>query len=46
MLGRHDLLLMPTLPLRATRIPEPGAPRMEFIQRAFEMLPNTRRRST
>jgi amidase len=40
-LGRHDLLLMPTLPLRATKIPEPGAPRMESIQRAFEMLANT-----
>jgi amidase len=40
-LGRYDLLLMPTLPMRATRIPEAGAPRMEIIQRAFEMLPNT-----
>jgi amidase len=37
----YDLLLMPTLPLRATQIPKPGAPRMETIQRAFEMLPNT-----
>ena len=37
----HDLLLMPTLPLKATPIPAPGAPRMEVIQRAFEMLPNT-----
>jgi amidase len=27
--------------MRATRIPETGAPRMEIIQRAFEMLPNT-----
>jgi amidase len=40
-LGRYDLLLMPTLPMRATRIPVAGAPRMEIIQRAFEMLPNT-----
>ena len=32
---------MPTLPMRATKIPAAGAPRMEFIQRAFEMLPNT-----
>ena len=40
-LGRYDLLVMPTLPMRATRIPEAGAPRMEIIQRAFEMLPNT-----
>jgi amidase len=37
----HDLLLMPTLPLTATPIPKPDAPRMEVIQRAFEMLPNT-----
>jgi len=37
----YDLLLMPTLPLKATPIPKPGAPRMEIIQRAFEMLPNT-----
>jgi len=37
----HDLLLMPTLPIKATPIPKPGAPRMEIIQRAFEMLPNT-----
>jgi amidase len=37
----YDLLLMPTLPLKATPIPKPDAPRMEIIQRAFEMLPNT-----
>jgi amidase len=37
----YDLLLMPTLPLKATPIPKPGAPRMEIIQRAFEMLANT-----
>src|SRR6266436_5926299 len=37
----YDLLLMPTLPLKATPLPAPGAPRMESIQRAFEMLPNT-----
>ena len=37
----HDLLLMPTLPVKATPIPKPGALRMETIQRAFEMLPNT-----
>ena len=41
MLKDYDLLLMPTLPLKATPIPKPGAPRMETIQRAFEMLPNT-----
>src|SRR5258707_12346228 len=32
---------MPTLPLKATPLPKPDAPRMEIIQRAFEMLPNT-----
>ncbi|PYN50102.1 MAG: Asp-tRNA(Asn)/Glu-tRNA(Gln) amidotransferase GatCAB subunit A, partial [Candidatus Rokuibacteriota bacterium] len=37
----YDLLLMPTLPLKATPLPKPDAPRMEIIQRAFEMLPNT-----
>ena len=40
-LERYDLLLMPTLPMRATRLPAPGAPRMETIERAFEMLANT-----
>src|SRR6266850_1002294 len=37
----YDLLLMPTLPLKATPLPKPDAPRMEIIQRGFEMLPNT-----
>src|SRR5262245_8604391 len=40
-LAKYDLLLMPTLPLRATKIPDPAAPRMDKIMRAFEMLPNT-----
>src|SRR5260370_33250573 len=40
-LADYDLLLMPTLPLKATPLPKPGGPRMEIIQRAFEMLPNT-----
>ena len=40
-LERYDLLLMPTLPMRATKIPAPDAPRMEIIARAFEMLANT-----
>jgi amidase len=37
----HDLLLMPTLPLKATRLPAPGAPLEEVIGRAFEMIGNT-----
>lgn len=36
-----DLLLMPTLPLKATKIPEPGAPREEVVARALEMITNT-----
>ena len=40
-LGEVDLLLMPTLPLKATRIPAPDAPREEYCARALEMLPNT-----
>ncbi len=40
-LARHDLLLMPTLPMTATPLPAADAPVAEIIQRAFEMLPNT-----
>jgi amidase len=40
-LSHYDLLLMPTLPLVATKLPEPGAPREEIVARAFEMLNNT-----
>jgi amidase len=36
-----DLLLMPTVPLKATPLPDPSAPRPEKIQRALEMIPNT-----
>ncbi|MDQ4076743.1 MAG: amidase family protein, partial [Chloroflexota bacterium] len=36
-----DLLLMPTLPLKATKIPDPDAPIEEVVARALEMLPNT-----
>ena len=35
---RYDLLLMPTLPCVATKLPEPGAPLEEVIARAFEMV--------
>jgi amidase len=41
MLATHDLLLMPTLPIKATPLPPPGAPREIYIQRAFEMITNT-----
>ncbi|QYJ14974.1 Amidase [Rubrobacter xylanophilus DSM 9941] len=36
-----DLLLMPTLPMKATPIPAPDAPREEVVARALEMIPNT-----
>jgi amidase len=36
-----DLLVMPTLPLKATRIPPANVSREEYVARAFEMLPNT-----
>ncbi|MFL6819664.1 MAG: amidase [Bradyrhizobium sp.] len=41
MLGTYDLLLMPTLPMKATPLPPADAPRELYMQRAFEMLPNT-----
>jgi amidase len=40
-LSKYDLLLMPTVPLKATPLPPRDAPRELYIQRAFEMLPNT-----
>ena len=41
LLSQHDLLLMPTVPLKATPLPPADAPRELYIQRAFEMLANT-----
>jgi amidase len=40
-LAQHDLLLMPTTPMKAQPMPGPGAPREEIIQRALEMIANT-----
>jgi amidase len=40
-LAKYDLLLMPTLPVKATPLPPPDASRELYIQRAFEMVPNT-----
>lgn len=40
-LDSFDLLLMPTLPLKATEIPASDAPREEIIARALEMIVNT-----
>ena len=36
-----DLLVMPTLPMKATKIPGPDAGREEIVARALEMLANT-----
>ena len=36
-----DLLVMPTLPMKATVIPDAHAPREEKVARALEMIPNT-----
>ena len=36
-----DLLLMPTLPMKSTPLPPADAPLSLYIQRAFEMIPNT-----
>ena len=40
-LAEYDLLLLPTVPMKATPIPAPDAPREEVIQRALEMIHNT-----
>ena len=37
----YDLLLLPTLPMKATPIPEPDAPREEVVHRSLEMIQNT-----
>lgn len=40
-LQQYDLLLMPTLPMKATPLPPPDAPIALTVQRAFEMVGNT-----
>ncbi len=40
-LETYDLLLMPTLPMKATKIPAADASLAEYCQRGFEMLANT-----
>jgi len=40
-LGKYDLLAMPTVPFRATAIPPAGAPREEYVARALDMINNT-----
>ena len=40
-LSKYDLLLMPTTPMKAQKMPEPGATREEYVSRALEMIANT-----
>jgi amidase len=40
-LDHFDLLLLPTVPMKATPLPAPDASREEVLQRALEMIPNT-----
>ncbi|MEM1344706.1 MAG: amidase [Pseudomonadota bacterium] len=40
-LADYDLLLMPTLPLKATPLPAKDAPLSDVFARAFEMIENT-----
>ena len=40
-LAECDLLVMPTLPMKATPIPPAGCSRQEYTDRALEMIPNT-----
>jgi amidase len=40
-LAEYDVLVMPTSPIRATPLPEPGAPVAEVLARGTEMLANT-----
>jgi amidase len=40
-LAEHDLLMMPTTPMKAPPMPKAGAQREEVVQRALEMITNT-----
>lgn len=40
-LAAHDLLLMPTVPMKATPIPAKGAPPQEITRRSWEPIRNT-----
>jgi amidase len=40
-LNGMDLLLMPTLPVKATLLPPPDASREQYVARALEMISNT-----
>ena len=40
-LENYDLILAPTLPIKATPLPAPDAGRVEKVERAMEMFANT-----
>ncbi len=40
-LAEYDLLVLPTVPMKATPLPAPGASREEYVQRALETIGNT-----
>ncbi len=40
-LEEHDLLMMPTTPVKSQPLPAPDASREEYVQRALEMISNT-----
>jgi amidase len=40
-LGDYDILIMPTLPLKATKIPPKDCTREDYVARALEMINNT-----
>ncbi len=40
-LAKYDLLAMPTIPFTATKLPEAGCPREEYVARALDMIGNT-----
>jgi len=40
-LAQHDLLLMPTTPIKATELPGPEASREEIVEKALNMISNT-----
>ena len=40
-LASHDLMLMPTIPFRATPIPAPDCTREEYVTQALNMVTNT-----
>ena len=40
-LARHDVLMMPTTPIKASELPRPNATREEYVDKALNMIGNT-----